>query len=138
MGGRQSQVWEGAFEALSGDWTGDKRAGIDEVIKTDTDFALVTYRTQLLGSVTMYKLPQSLLVDNPINRYLINSAMLPDLVKDPDGGLTLYIRNTSPGADKEANWLPAPTGPFAIFMRLYWPKPEALDGSWQAPLPVKN
>jgi hypothetical protein len=84
-------------------------------------------------SLTMYDLPQSLLVANPINRYLINSPMLPQLVKDADGGLTLAIQNESPGADKEANWLPAPKGPFIMFMRLYWPKPEALEGKWTAP-----
>ena len=88
-------------------------------------------------SVTMYKLPESLLAENPINRYLINSPMLPNLVKNPDGGLTIYVQNTSPGAQKEANWLPAPPGPFTVFMRLYWPKPKALDGSWQAPKLVK-
>jgi hypothetical protein len=27
-----------------------------------------------------------------------------------DGSLTLYFQNESPGADKEANWLPAPNG----------------------------
>jgi hypothetical protein len=59
-------------------------------------------------SLTMYELPASLLVDNPINRYLINSPMLPQLKKDADGGLTLLIQNESPGKDKEANWLPAP------------------------------
>ena len=63
-------------------------------------------------SVTMYKLPESLLVANPINRYLINSPMLPNLVKDPDGGLTIYIQNSSPGPEKEPNWLPSPPGPF--------------------------
>ncbi len=84
-------------------------------------------------SVTMYKLPESSLVDNPINRYLINSPMLPDLVKNPDGGLTIYVQNASPGAGREANWLPAPQGPFTVFMRLYWPKPEALEGTWQPP-----
>ena len=88
-------------------------------------------------SVTMYKLPESLLVDNPIDRYLINSPMLPNLVKNPDGGLTIYIQNASPGPDKEPNWLPAPPGPFTLYMRLYSPKPEALDGHWQAPKPVK-
>jgi hypothetical protein len=72
-------------------------------------------------SLTMYELPQSLLVANPINRYLINSPMLPRLQKDADGGLTLLIQNESPGKDKEANWLPAPEGPFAMYMRLYWP-----------------
>ncbi len=60
----------------------------------------------------MYDLPQSLLVANPINRYLINSPMLPHMKKDADGGLTIYIQNESPGKDKESNWLPAPKGPF--------------------------
>ncbi|MEK1854991.1 MAG: DUF1254 domain-containing protein [Phyllobacterium sp.] len=84
-------------------------------------------------SLTMYKLPQSLLVANPINRYLINSPMLPQLVKDPHGGLTLYIQNESPGKDKEPNWLPAPKEAFVMAMRLYWPKEAALDGKWTAP-----
>jgi hypothetical protein len=88
-------------------------------------------------SLTMYELPQSLLVANPINRYLINSPMLPQLVKDADGGLTLYIQNESPGKDKEPNWLPAPKGPFIEAMRLYWPKEEALDGKWKAPPMMK-
>ena len=88
-------------------------------------------------SVTMYELPQSLLVANPINRYLINSPMLPALIKDPDGGITLNVQHASPGPAREANWLPAPTGPFVMAMRLYWPKPEALDGTWKAPKPVK-
>ncbi len=84
-------------------------------------------------SLTMYKLPQSLLVANPINRYLINSPMLPEMKKDADGGLTLYIQNESPGKSKESNWLPAPKGPFAMYMRLYWPAQAALDGSWKQP-----
>ena len=88
-------------------------------------------------SVTMYKLPESLLVENPINRYLINSPMLPDLAKNPDGSLTIYIQNSSPGPEQEANWLPAPPGPFVVVMRLYWPKPDALNGTWQPPKVVK-
>jgi len=84
-------------------------------------------------SLTMYELPKSLLVANPINRYLINSPMLPQLKKDADGGLTLIIQNESPGKDKDANWLPAPKGPFAMYMRLYWPKEAALQGKWNAP-----
>ena len=88
-------------------------------------------------SLTMYDQPQSLLVANPINRYLINSPMLPQLKKDTDGGLTLIVQNESPGKDKEANWLPAPKGPFSMIMRLYWPKTEAVEGKWTAP-PVKK
>lgn len=84
-------------------------------------------------SLTMYELPQSLLYANPLDRYLINSAMLPNLKRDADGGITLYIQNDSPGKDKESNWLPAPKGPFFLAMRLYWPKEPALDGRWKAP-----
>ncbi|PSH68725.1 cell envelope protein [Phyllobacterium brassicacearum] len=88
-------------------------------------------------SLTMYDLPQSLLVANPINRYLLNLPMLPQFVKDADGGLTFYIQNETPGKDKEPNWLPAPKGPFVIAMRLYWPKEAALDGEWKQP-PMKQ
>jgi hypothetical protein len=84
-------------------------------------------------SLTMYEMPASLLVANPINRYLINSPMLPELKHDADGGVTLLIQNASPGKDKEANWLPAPRGPFLLVMRLYWAKEAALDGSWKQP-----
>jgi hypothetical protein len=84
-------------------------------------------------SVTIYDLPAQLLVANPLNRYLINSPMLPNLQRDADGGLTLLIQNEPPGKDKEANWLPAPKGPFFMAMRLYWPKDEALEGKWIAP-----
>jgi hypothetical protein len=84
-------------------------------------------------SATMYELPQSLLVANPINRYLINSPMLPELKKDADGGITLYIQNETPGKELESNWLPAPKGAFAVYMRLYWPKKVAMDGKWTPP-----
>jgi hypothetical protein len=84
-------------------------------------------------SVTMYTLPESLLNANPINRYLINSAMLPDLITDADGSVTITVQHDSPGADREANWLPAPAGPFQMVMRLYWPQDAALDGTWTAP-----
>ena len=85
-------------------------------------------------SLTMYELPASLLYANALNRYLINSSMLPNLKRAADGGVTLYVQNESPGNDRESNWLPAPRGPFFTVMRLYWPKPEALDGKWKAPL----
>jgi hypothetical protein len=86
-------------------------------------------------SITMYRMPQSLLVANPINRYLINAPMLPELKNDADGGYTFYLQKESPGADKESNWLPAPDGPFVLIERLYWPEQLALDGTWKAPLP---
>jgi hypothetical protein len=85
-------------------------------------------------SLTLYELPASLLSANRLNRYLINSGMLPDLQRDADGGVTLFIQHDSPGAARERNWLPAPGGPFFMVLRLYWPKPEALDGRWKTPL----
>jgi hypothetical protein len=87
-------------------------------------------------SVTMYDGKTQLLIENPINRYLINSPMLPDLKKNPDGSLTLYIQKDSPGKDKESNWLPAPDGPIYVVMRLYWPKedsPSIYNGTWKPP-----
>ncbi|AWY39158.1 DUF1254 domain-containing protein [Pseudomonas putida] len=83
-------------------------------------------------SLTLYD-AQRLLVANPLNRYLINSPMLGDLKRDADGGITLYIQHQQPVGEQLANWLPAPDGPFYIAGRLYWPKPEAFDGRWQAP-----
>jgi len=90
-------------------------------------------------SVTMYDGKTQLLIKNPINRYLINSPMLPDMKKNDDGSLTLYIQKDSPGKEKESNWLPAPNGPIYLVMRLYWPKTEAPSvlppgsGSWKPP-----
>jgi hypothetical protein len=90
-------------------------------------------------SLTMYDGKTQLLIENPINRYLINSPMLPTLKTNADGSLTLYIQNKSPGADKESNWLPAPHDTIYLVMRLYWPKttpPSILpagDGTWKPP-----
>jgi hypothetical protein len=88
-------------------------------------------------SLTMYEQPASLLVANQINRYLLNSPMLPQFKRDADGGLTFVVQNERPGEEMVANWLPAPTGPFSMIMRLYWPKAEALDGSWKPPAVVQ-
>jgi hypothetical protein len=63
-----------------------------------------------------------LLIENPINRYLINSPMLSGMKKNPDGSLTMYIQKDSPGKAKESNWLPAPNDTIYLVMRLYWPK----------------
>jgi hypothetical protein len=90
-------------------------------------------------SVTMYDGKTQLLIKNSINRYLINSPMLPDMRKNEDGSLTLHIQKDSPGADKESNWLPAPDGPIYLVMRLYWPKKESPSilppgkGDWAPP-----
>ncbi len=84
-------------------------------------------------SLTMYDLPQQLLVANPLDRYLINSPMLPTLKQDADGGITLYFQHGSPGKDKESNWLPSPAGSFLVLLRCYWPQDAILSGAWKQP-----
>jgi hypothetical protein len=83
-------------------------------------------------SITMYRLPDRYLVDNPINRYSIGSST-PGVKPNPDGSLMLYFSPTDPGGEKTSNWLPAPNGPFWMVMRTYGPQPPILDGSWQPP-----
>ncbi len=90
-------------------------------------------------SVTMYHSGNQLLVQNPIDRYLINSPMLAGMRRNADGGVTIHIQKDDPGEALRANWLPAPDGPIYMVMRLYWPKTEAPSllpigrGAWQPP-----
>ena len=86
-------------------------------------------------SITMYKLPQRWLVDNPIDRYAIGSAT-PGLKTAADGSISIYVQAKSPGQDKENNWLPAPDGPCWSVLRIYGPGESILDGTWKVP-PVK-
>lgn len=84
-------------------------------------------------SLTMYD-ENYFFVDNKLNRYSMSMRTNPVLEKD--GSLVIHIQNESPGADREANWLPAPKGKFLLMMRLYWPdekKPSIVDGSWVIP-----
>ena len=83
-------------------------------------------------SITMYN-DKGLLVDNPLNRYLIGTYT-EGLKNNTDGSLDIYLQNASPGADKESNWLPAPEGAFSMFLRLYLPQPQILNGTWQLPI----
>ena len=89
-------------------------------------------------SITMYD-ENYFFVANKLNRYSISARQ--DLKKNPDGSITLYIQNDSPGVDKENNWLPAPSGKFVLMMRLYWPQetsPSIINGSWKPPAVVKQ
>jgi hypothetical protein len=84
-------------------------------------------------SLTMYN-AEYFFVDNPLNRYTLSARNT--LKAGPDGTIELLIQASSPGPDKEANWLPAPNGPFVLMLRLYWPKenpPSLLDGTWKPP-----
>ncbi|MFA6917079.1 MAG: DUF1254 domain-containing protein [Parachlamydiales bacterium] len=81
-------------------------------------------------SITMYN-DKQFFVPNPLDRYAIGDRS--HLKINPDGSLDIYIQNTSPGKDKESNWLPAPKGGFNLIMRLYDPKEAVLDGKWNPP-----
>jgi hypothetical protein len=87
-------------------------------------------------SLTMYSMPEQIMVANPINRYSIGDRTT-GLKYGDDGSLTIYIQHESPGADKESNWLPAPNGQFTLQFRAYMPTPEALKTLW-APPPVEK
>ncbi|HEX2329438.1 MAG TPA: DUF1254 domain-containing protein [Candidatus Angelobacter sp.] len=81
-------------------------------------------------SITLYNEKQSF-VPNILNRYAIGDR--DHLVFNPDGSLSIYVQNQSPGRDRQSNWLPAPRGIFNLCLRLYWPKQEILNGSWSPP-----
>lgn len=84
-------------------------------------------------SLTMYD-ENYFFVANPINRYSISARQ--SLKPNADGSVDLYIQKDSPGADKEANWLPAPAGKFVLMLRMYWPNeksPSIINGSWSPP-----
>jgi hypothetical protein len=81
-------------------------------------------------SLTMYG-EDSAFVKNPIGRYAIGDR--DRLTVDRNGNLTITIQATSPGPDKESNWLPAPPGSFHLAFRMYWPQRSVIDGAWKMP-----
>ena len=85
-------------------------------------------------SITLYD-SDGFQVANSLNRFAVSSWM--PFKYGQDGSLDLYFQNASPGADKEANWLPAPKWPFNLTMRLYAPKSDALTGKWNPPPVMK-
>ena len=84
-------------------------------------------------SITMYDGKTQFLVANTLKRYLLNSTMLKSFKYGSDGSLTIYVQKGSPGAAKQANWLPAPDGPFYAILRIYMPAPEVVNGTWKKP-----
>lgn len=85
---------------------------------------------QAFWSITMYD-AEGFQAPNELNRFAIGDR--DPLVFNPDGSLDIYMQHGDPGPDRRANWLPAPTGPVGITMRLYAPAPAALDGTWHPP-----
>ncbi len=136
-------------------WGGnDKIEAFYPIVREDADGALLdgNSRYQLtfaelppahaFWSVTMYNTAYDgvagFMVENPIGRYLINSTT-EGLSFDGSGGLTLTMQREAPtDPDELANWLPTPDGPFYMTLRIYWPEPAALDGTWAPPPVVRS
>lgn len=88
-------------------------------------------------SLTMYAPPDFYLVDNPIGRYSVGDRT-PGLRVADDGSVTIVLQPDRPGPDEDANWLPAPAGPFRPIMRMYRPRQEVVDGTYVLPAIVKR
>ena len=81
-------------------------------------------------SVTLYG-KDRFFYPNPQRRFALGDR---DSLKfNADGSLTFRIQHQSPGPEEESNWLPAPLDNFNLMLRVYWPKPEVLNGSWSVP-----
>ena len=119
------------------DSTGRKLTGANEYTLTFAKDA--TPPVNGFWSITMYEIDQGWwFVPNSLNKFTVSPRN--NLKSNADGSVTLYFQNASPGAEKEANWLPAPKGEFIPMLRMYWPKennPSILDGSWKPPAVVK-
>lgn len=87
-------------------------------------------KVKAFWSITLYNLQYNLIA-NPINRFSIGDRNT--MARDLDGGLTIYVQKDSPGADKESNWLPAPEGPFFLFLRAYLPGDDIVNQTWRPP-----
>ncbi|MFF8280655.1 DUF1254 domain-containing protein [Streptomyces lateritius] len=85
-------------------------------------------------SITMYD-AEGFQVANELNRFALGDRDA--LTYNDDGSLDILLQHRNPGPGKETNWLPTPTGPLGVTMRLYAPKPEAMDGRWNPP-PVRK
>jgi len=119
---------DAVYPLLVADADGKPTAGDhDYVIHFDAD---ELPPAQAFWSITMYD-AEGFQAPNELNRFAIGDR--DPLVFNPDGSLDIYMQHGDPGPDRRANWLPAPTGPVGITMRLYAPAPAALDGTWHPP-----
>ena len=82
-------------------------------------------------SLTLYN-KEHLFSPNPLNRYSLGTKSK-SMKRNADDSLTIYVQNSSPSADKETNWLPAPADDFSLYIRAYWPKAELTEDRWTPP-----
>jgi hypothetical protein len=119
-------------------YTGSDRDGEGEPLDGSKHKYVLTFApdkippAKFFWSATMYRLPERLLVENPIDRYSLGSAT-EGFKPAADGSITIYIQVDTPEGDKKANWLPAPKGRFDIVLRMYGPSKDAQTGKWTMP-----
>jgi hypothetical protein len=121
--------------------TGGARIPFRAPVRTSREIARRAYKgltppVNGFWSLTLYN-EHHFFAPNTLNRYSLGTKNK-GLQYNADGSLTLYVQAGSPGSDKESNGLPAPKdGDFSLYVRTYWPKVEATDGSWTPP-PVQK
>ena len=132
MGWGGNDAIEAFYPSIQVDADGNKLDGnkkyqlaLDVPLPVNAFWSLTMYDTTYDGTA-------GYMVDNPIDRYIINS-LTPGLVEE-NGSLTITMQRDEPEDPTErANWLPTPDMDFYLAFRLYWPKEEALDGTWAPP-----
>jgi len=82
-------------------------------------------------SITLYD-QFHFLAPNALNRFSLGTKSR-DLRFEADGALVIFVQKEPPESDKMANWLPAPDGPFSLYIRAYWPLPPIGEGRWTPP-----
>jgi hypothetical protein len=86
-------------------------------------------------SITLYDSRQHL-VPNSVLRNAIGDR--DRLRVNPDNSVSIHIQHDWPGPAKDSNWLPAPKEAFSLALKMYWPKPDAVAGSWRPPAVMRT
>lgn len=132
-------AWGGTAFASAGDYTLSGAclfSDVDDLVLNGSHrrYALrVGYeelRRTSFWSVTMYDAKSMQLVDNELDRHLIHSRMVNGMARDEDYGLTIWLQSSTPGVDRETNWLPAPRGPFFMVARMFTPARSNVSVDW--------
>jgi len=112
----------------------------DQVLSGEHTYTLKFDRSppvDAFWSVTVYDAADKLLVANPLERYKVGSDTR-GLATAADGSVTVLLRHSAPAGDAAKNWLPTPAGPFYLVLRLYQPRSEVLNGTYQLPQVVRD
>lgn len=120
---------ESAYFSQEADAGGERLTGANRYALTFAKDALPPVNG--FWSLTLYD-EAHFFAPNEINRYSVGTKNK-DLKFAADGSLTIYVQHDRPADDQAANWLPAPEGPFELFIRAYWPRVEIMDGRWSPP-----